>query len=170
MKRSLRKLERRIHQSSYHKYVFLDARMAYKKAIYSQKANFYEQKLNACGSNSHTIFKIVNRIFGSNLNPISNRLSDSNMCSFFMSSLYNKLSIIYKCITSKLALIPPSMIAHQITEHTLCKLSSFSSPSIFKIHKLIMMSNSTYPIDPLPLFVLKNVILLLSITISNLIS
>ena len=170
MKRSLRKLERRIHQSSYHKYIFLEARMAYKKAIYSQKANFYEQKLNACGSNSQKIFKIVNRILGSNLNPISNRLSDYNMCSSFVSSLYNKLSSISKCIKSKLALIPPSMIAHQITEPTLCKLSSFSSPSIFEIHKLIMMSNSTSPIDPLPLVVFKNLVLLLSITISNLIS
>ena len=51
MKRSLRKREHRIHQSSYHKYVFLEARMVYKKAINSQKANFYEQKFNACGSN-----------------------------------------------------------------------------------------------------------------------
>ena len=114
MKRSLRKLERRIHQSSYH--VFLEAiaylRMAYKKVIYSQKANFYVLKLNACGSNSHTIFKIVNRILGSNLNPISNRLPDSNMCSYFVSSLYNKLSSISKCIKSKLALIPQSIIAH----------------------------------------------------------
>ena len=168
MKRSLRKLERRIHQSSYHKYIFLEARMAYKKAIYSQK-NFYEQKLNACGSNSQKNFKIVNRILGSNLNPISNRLSDYNICSSCVSSLYNKLSSISKCIKSKLALIPPSMIAHQITEPTLCKLSSFSSPSIFEIHKLIMMSNSTSPIDPLPLVVFKNVFLLLSITISNLI-
>ena len=56
--------------------------MAYKKAIYSQKANFYEQKLNACGSNSQKKFKIVNKILDSNLNPISNRLSDYNMCSY----------------------------------------------------------------------------------------
>ena len=93
--------------------------------MYSQKATFYEQKLNACGSNSHNIFKIMNRILGSNLNLISNRLSDYNMCSYFVSSLYNKLSSISKCIKSKLALIPPSMIAHQITERTLCKLSIF---------------------------------------------
>ena len=33
-----------------------------------------------------------------------------------------------------------------------------------------MMSNSTSPIDPLPLVVFKNLVLLLSITISNLIS
>ena len=78
-----------------------------------------------------------------------------------MSSLYNKLSSISKCIKSKLALIPQSMIAHQITEPTLCKLSSFSSPSIFEIHKLIMISNSTSPNDPLPLVVFKNVVLLL---------
>ena len=78
------------------------------------------------------------------------------MCSSFVSSLYNKLSSIYKCIKSKLALISPSMIAHQITEPTLCKLYSFSSPSIFEIHTLIMMSNSTSPIDPLPLFVFNN--------------
>ena len=169
MKRLLRKLERRIHQATYHKYVFLEARMDYKKAIYSQKANFYEQKLNACGSNSHKLFKIVNRILGSNLNPISNRLYDSNMCSSFVSSLYNKLSSISKCIKSKLALLYPSMIVHQITEPTLCKLSSFSSPSIFEIHTFIIMSNSTSPVDPLPLVVFKNV-LLLSITISNLIS
>ena len=132
--------------------------MAYKKAIYSQKANFYEQKLNACGSNSQKIFKIVNRILGNNLNPISNRLSDYNMCSSCVSSLYNKLSSISKCIKSKLALIPPSMIAHQITEPTLCKLSRVSPPSIFEIHKLIMMSNSTSPIDPLPLVVFKNLV------------
>ena len=87
----------------------------YKNAIYSQKDNVYEQKLNACVSNSHTIFKIVNRILGSNLNPISNRLSNHNMCSYFVFSLYNKLSSIYKCITSKLSLIPPSMIAYQST-------------------------------------------------------
>ena len=80
------------------------------------------------------------------------------MCSSFVSSLYNKLSSISKCIKSKLALIPPSMIAHQITEPTLCKLFSFSSPSIFEIHKLIMMSNSTYPIDPLPLVVFTKVV------------
>ena len=112
----------------------------------------------------------MNRILGSNLNPISNRLSDYNMCSSFVSSLYNKLSCISKNIKSKLALIPPSMIAHQITEPTLCKLSSFSSPSIFEIHKLIIISNSTSPIDPLHLVVFKNLVLLLSITISNLIS
>ena len=111
------------------------------------------------------IFKIVNRILGSNLNPISNRLSDYNMCSSFVSSVYNKLSSISKCITSKLALIAPSMIVHQITEPTLCKLSSFSSPSIFEIHKLITMSNSTYSIDPLHLVVFTNLVLLLSITI-----
>ena len=104
-------------------------------------------------------FKIVNRILGSNLNPISDRLSDYNMCSSFVSSLYNKLSSISKCIKSKLALIPPSMIAHQITEPNVCKLSSFSSPSIFEIHKFIIMSNSTSPIDPLPLIVFKNVVL-----------
>ena len=165
MKRSLRKLDHIIHQYSYLKYVFLEARMAYKKAMYSKKANIYKQKLNICGSNSHTIFKIVNRILGSNLNPISNRLSNSNMCSYFMSSLYNKLSSISKCIISKLALIPPSMISQQNTEPTLCKLSSFSSPSIFEIHKLIIISNSTSPIDPLPLVVFENVIFLLSITI-----
>ena len=34
MKRSLRKLERRIHQSSYHKYIFLEARRAYNKFIH----------------------------------------------------------------------------------------------------------------------------------------
>ena len=115
----------------------------------------------------------MNRILRSNLNPISNRLSDYNICSSFVSSLYNKLSSISKCIKSKLPLIPPSMISHQITEPTLCKLSSFSSHSIFEIHKLIMMSNSAYPIDPLPLVVFKNVVvgyLLLSITISNLFS
>ena len=127
------------------------------------------KKLNSCGLNSHTIFKIVNRILGSNLNPISNRLSDSTICSSFVSSLYNKLSSISKCIKSKLALILPSMIAHQITKPTLCKLSSFSSPCIYEIHKFIMMSNST-SIDPLHLVVFKNVVLLLSITISNLIS
>ena len=113
MKRSLRKLECRIHQSSYHKYVFLEAcllaRMSYMKEMYSQKANFYEQKLNACGSNTHTIFKIVYRILGSNLNPISNRLSKSNMCSSFMSSLYNKLFSISECIKYKLALISQSI-------------------------------------------------------------
>ena len=144
--------------------------MAYNKVIYSQKANFYEQRSIACGSNSHTIFKIVNRILDRNLNPISNRLSDSNICSSFVSSLYNKSSSISKYITSKLALIPPSMIANQITEPTLCKLSSFSSTSIFEIHKLIMMSNSISPIDILILVIFKNVVLLLSNTISNLIS
>ena len=107
----------------------------------------------------------MNRILRINLNRISNRLSDSNMCSSFVSSLYNKLSSISKCIKSKLALIPPSMIDHQIDEPTLCKLSSFPSPSIFEIHKFIMMSNSKSPIDPLPLVVFKNVLLLLSITI-----
>ena len=111
------------------------------KAIYSQKANFYEKKLNARGSNSHNILKIVYRILGSNLNPILNRRSDSNMCSSFVSNLYNKLFSISKCITSKLAFILRGIIAHQITEPTLCKLSSFSSHSIFEIHTLIMMSN-----------------------------
>ena len=120
--------------------------MAYKKPIYSHKSNFDEQKLNACGSNSHNIFKIVNRILGSNINPISNRL------------------------ISKLALISPNMIAHQITEPTLCKLSSFSSPSISEIHKLIMNYNLISPIDPLPLIVFTNLVFLLSITILNLIS
>ena len=86
MKRSLRKLECIIHKSSYHKFVFLDARLAYKKTIYSQKPNIYEQKLNACGSNSHTFLKIVNRILGSNCIPISNGLSDSTMCSSFVVS------------------------------------------------------------------------------------
>ena len=71
---------------------------------------------------------------------------------------------------SKLGLIPPSMIAHQITEPTLYKLSSFSSPSIFEIHKFIMISNSKSPIDHLPLVVFKHVVFLLSITIPNLIS
>ena len=105
MKRSLRKLVRRIHQHYYHRYIFLDARMAYKKSIYSQKDNFYDQKLNTCGSNSHNIFKILNRIIGRSLNHISNRLSNYNTSSSFVYSLYNKLSSIYKCITSKLALI-----------------------------------------------------------------
>ena len=62
------------------------------------------------------------------------------------------------------------MIAHQITEPTLCKLSSFSSPSIFEIHTLIMMSNSTFHIYLLPLVVFKHLVVLLSINISNLIS
>ena len=147
-----------------------ESMMAYKKVIYSQKSNFCKQKLNACGSNSHNIFKIVNIIFGSNLNTISNRLSNYNMCSYFVSSLYNKLSIIYKYIKSRLALIPPSIIAYQINEPTLCNLSSFSSPSIFEFHKLIMISNSTSHIDPLPLVVFKNAVFFLSNIISNLIS
>ena len=69
-----------------------------------------------------------------------------------------------------MALIPPSMYAHQIIEPTLCKLSSFTSPSIFEIYKLIIMSNSTSHIDSLPFVVFKNLVFLLSITISNLIS
>ena len=45
---------------------------------------------------------------------------------------YNSIS---KFIKSKLALIPPNMIAHQNTKTTLCKLTSFSSSLIFEIHK-----------------------------------
>ena len=100
--------------------------MAYKKAIYLQKANFYEKKLIAYSSNSKFVFKRVNRILSSNLNPISNKLSYYNMCSSFVSSLYNKLSSMPKCINYKHALIPPSMITQKITEPTLYKLSSFS--------------------------------------------
>ena len=83
------------------------------------------------------------------------------MSSSFVSSLFNKLYSITKCIRSKQDLIPQSMIAHQITEPTICKLSSFSSPSIFEIYKLIMVSSSTSPIDPIPLVVFKNLDILL---------
>ena len=101
---------------------------------------------------------------------MANILSNSNMVSSFVSRLYNKLSSISKCVKLKLSLIPPSMIAHQITEPTLCKLSSFSSTSIFETPKLIMMSNSTSPINSLSLVFFKNVEFLLSIIISNFIS
>ena len=122
--------------------------MAYKKEMYSQKSNLYVKNLNEWDSNSHTNLKIVNRILGSNLNPISNRLSNFIMFSSFVYSLNIKVSSIYKCIKSTLALIHASMIAHQITKQTLRKLSNFFYPSIFEIHKLIIMSNSTSPIDP----------------------
>ena len=62
------------------------------------------------------------------------------------------------------------MIVHHIIEPTLCKLFSYSYTSIFEIHKFIMISNSTSYIDPLLMVVFKNIVLLLSITIYNLIS
>ena len=123
MHRSLRKRERRIHKSSYHKYVFLKAWMAYNKSIYSQKANFYEKNLNAYSSNWHNIFKMVYRILGSNL--IAYQIDfPNNICALILCLVY---IIITKCIKSKLDLIPQSMIAHQITEPTICKLFSFIS-------------------------------------------
>ena len=47
LKRSLRKLERRIDESPLHKLNFLMARKAYKLELISLKCTYYEQKLNA---------------------------------------------------------------------------------------------------------------------------
>ena len=69
LKRSIKKLERRIHLSPFHKLKFVMARKVYKLELNQQKTIYYEQKLNSCGNDSHNNFKIVNSILGTNIIP-----------------------------------------------------------------------------------------------------
>ena len=53
VKRYLRKLERKIHMSTFHKSIFLIARKVYKLELNLNKTTYYESKCNACGNDSN---------------------------------------------------------------------------------------------------------------------
>ena len=72
-----------------------------------------------------------------------------------------------KCLSSKLSSIsygiqstlPPFILtAHRISQSISYKHTSFSYLTITEIHNLIMTANYIYPIDPLSLIVLKNLV------------
>ena len=158
MKRSLRKLERKINMSPSHKSKFLIARKAYKHELNLHKTSYYESKFNACGNDTRKIFKMANSILGTNIKSKSTALPDAALCSSFVSSLSTKLSHIFDNISSKLAQLPMTLYAHITTNPISCKLSCFTPPSITEIRNLILTANSTSPIDPLPLVVFKNIV------------
>ena len=56
VKRSLRKLEHKIHMSPSHKYKFLIVRKVYKLELNLHKTSYYESKFNACGNDTRNIF------------------------------------------------------------------------------------------------------------------
>ena len=87
MKRSLRKLERKINMSPSHKSKFLIARKAYKHELNLHKTSYYESKCNACGNDTRQIFKMANSILGTNIKSKSTALPDAALCSSFVSSL-----------------------------------------------------------------------------------
>ena len=158
VKRSLRKLERKIHISPSHKYKFLIARKAYKLELNLHKTSYYESKFNACGNDTRQFFKMANSILGTNIKSKSTALPDAVLCSSFVSSLPTKLSRIFDNISSKLAQLPMTLYAPITTNPISCKLSCFTPPSIIEIRNLILTANSTSPIDPLPLVVFKNIV------------
>ena len=156
MKRSLRKLERKIHMSPSHKSKFLISRKAYKHELNLHKTSYYESKCNACGNDTRKICKMANSILGTNIKYKSTALPDAALCSSFVSSLSTKLSRIFDNISSKLAQLPMTLYALITTNPISCKLSCFTPPSITEIRNLILTANSTSQIDPLPLVVLEH--------------
>ena len=81
MKRSLRKLERKILMSPSHKSKFLISRTAYKHELNLHKTYYYESKFNACGNDTRQILKMANSILGTNIKSKSTALPDAALLS-----------------------------------------------------------------------------------------
>ena len=158
VKRSLRKLERKIHMSPFHKSKFLIARKAYILELKLHKTSYYESKLNACGNYTRKFIKMANSILGTNIKSKSTSLPDAVLCSSFVSSLSTKLSRIFDNISSTLAQSPMTLYAPITINPISCELYCFTLPSITEIRNLILTANSISPIDPLPLVVFKNIV------------
>ena len=123
VKRSLRKLERKIHMSLFHKSQFLINRKAYTLELNLHKTSYYESIFNSCGNDTRKICKMGNSILGTNIKSKSTALPDAVLCSYFVSSLSTKLSRIFDNISSKLAQLTMSLYAPITTNPISCKLS-----------------------------------------------
>ena len=170
VQRSLRKLERWIHLSPFHKLKYLMVRKVYKLELNQQKTIYYEQKLNYCGIDSHTICKMVISILGTNIKSKYTALPDSVLCSSFVNCLSTKISRISDCISSKLAQSPLHVKAYITSIPISYTFFSFIPHSITEIRNLILSANSIYPIHPLLLVVFKNLVYTIELTILYLIS
>ena len=153
VKPSLRKLERNMHMTPFHKSKFLIARKSYKLELNLHKTSYYESKLNACGDDTRNFFLISNSIFGTSIKYKSTSLPDAVLCSSFVSSLSTKLSHIFDNIISKLVQSPMTLYASITTNPLSYKLSYFTHTSITEIRNVILTANFISPIDPLPLVV-----------------
>ena len=111
--------------SHFHKSKLLMASKAYKHELNSQKSIYYEQNLNTCDNDSHTIFKMVNSILGTYIKSKSTALPDSVLCSSFVNFLSTKISLISDNISSKLAQSLLTFNAHITSNPVSCKFSSF---------------------------------------------
>ena len=96
-------------------------------------------------------------------------MTDSLMYTSYVTCFSSKLSSISDCIKSKLAISPMVLTINRVSQPLSRKRTSFLSPTINKIHNLIMIANSISPIYPLPLIVFKNVVHTLKYSILNLI-
>ena len=123
------------------------ARKTYKFELNSQKSIYYEQKFNACGNDSHNIFKLVNSILGTNTKSKYAVLLDSILCSSFVNCLSINISQVSDSISSKLAQSLMTFNSHVTYNPISCTFSSVLPISITEIRNLILSVNSTSPID-----------------------